>query len=144
MTFNQKAYCLDTPRNLYLSKCVPATNSNADQDFGPVFIAHARLYIFADKYGIPILASLSLHKLHQTLMNFTLFTKRTVDVIALVQEVYLNTADRDEGDHLRDLVTSYVACEIDTIGKSTEYLTLMAEGGDFVKDFWKMVQASLL
>ncbi|GAB7347284.1 hypothetical protein MBLNU459_g3370t1 [Dothideomycetes sp. NU459] len=142
--FNQRVYCPKTPRMLYLKTCEPVKNSQAREDFSQIFLAHARLYLFADRYGISELARLSLHKLHQTLKGFTLYPARIGDVVTLVQEVYDHTAEREDGEDLRDLVISYVASEIDAIGKSPAFTALLVDGGDLVKDVWGMVQRSLL
>ena len=121
------------------------SNVSADQDFGPVFLAHARLYVFASVHMVEPLKALTLHKLHQTLMNFKLYNERAGDVVELARYVYstVDLADRtDEGkvDDLKRLVVEYIACEIDTIGKCSEFSELMEEGGEFVGDFWALMK----
>lgn len=108
-----------------------------------MFLAHARLYVFADKYGIEPLESLSLHKLHATLKSFTLYRARVGDILKLVRYAYENGPGY-KSNKLRALVSEYIACEIDTIGGTKRFFALMEEGGLFVRDFWKLVQKNLL
>lgn len=49
----------------------PFPNATSDQDFTPVFLEHARLYVMADKYCIETMKGLVLYKLHTTLKGFT-------------------------------------------------------------------------
>ncbi len=112
-----------------------------------MFLAHARLYVFADKYGIESLKHLSLHKLHKTLITFTLYKARIRDVIELARYAYSDdhTPEYEDGvDELRALVSQYITCEIDTIGQSKEFISLLEEGGAFVRDFWVLVRKNLL
>lgn len=144
--FNSRNYLNDGgPKNLILQHFEPKSNSAADQNFTPVFLAHARLYSFAHLRLIMPLKELTLHKLHKTLMNFKLYTKRVGDVIELAKYAYSNPdlPDRnDDGtiDDLRKLVIEYIVCEMDTIGNCDEFVKYIEEGGEFVGDFWRMAR----
>jgi hypothetical protein len=144
--FNSRNYLHDGgPKNLILQHFEPKSNSAAGQNFTPVLLAHARLYYFAHLRLIVPLKAITLHKLHKTLMNFRLYTKRVGDIIELARTVYLNLdlPDRsDDGtiDDLRRLVIEYIVCEIDTIGKCDEFVKYMEEGGEFVGDFWRLAR----
>jgi hypothetical protein len=123
----------------------PQSNSEVSQDFTPVFLAHARLYSYANMQLFEPLKLLTLHKLHRTLFDFKLYEKRVVDVIELAKYAYGNevTPERsDDGtvDELRKLVVEYIACEVDTIGKSKDFSELMELGGEFVSDFWETIR----
>lgn len=142
-SFDIKFICSTLPRQRIINSCEIVPNSHANQDYTGVFLAHARLYIFADKYGIKPLESLSLHKLHATLKSFTLYRARVGDILKLVRYAYKN-GPGCERNKLRALVSEYIACEIDTIGKTKRFLALMEEGGLFVRDFWKLVHKNLL
>ncbi|KAJ5052612.1 hypothetical protein J3E72DRAFT_365024 [Bipolaris maydis] len=122
-------------RQTSASQCLPQTPR----------AAHARLYCFAHLRLIMPLKALTLHKMHKTLMNFKLYTKRVGDIIELARYAYSNPdlPDRsDDGtiDELRKLVVEYIVCEIDIIGKCDEFVKYMEEGGEFVGDFWRMVK----
>jgi hypothetical protein len=142
-SFDIKFICSTLPRQRIINSCEIIPNSHAKQDYTGVFLAHARLYIFADKYGIESLESLSLHKLHATLKSFTLSRARVGDILKLARYAYENGSDYKR-NKLRALVSEYIACEIDTIGETERFLALMEGGGLFVRDFWKLVRKNLL
>ena len=122
----------------------PTANTDPGQNFTPVFLSHARLYVLGNKYGIDNLTSLALCKLHQTLKLFHLYQQQRInDVIELVRYTYENTL-RSANDALRMLVTEYIVAEIDTIGKSAAFKLLLEEGGEFVVDFWELTRNHLL
>jgi hypothetical protein len=117
-SFDTKFICSTLPRQRIINSCEIIPNSHVKQDYTGVFLAHARLYVLADKYGIEPLESLSLHKLHATLKRFTLHRARIGDILKLARYAYENGSDY-ESNKLRALVSEYIACEIDTIGKRT-------------------------
>ncbi|CAI7659436.1 unnamed protein product [Penicillium glandicola] len=51
----------------------PPENTGSWEDFTPVFLEQARLYVLADTYCIDSLCQLVLSKLHQTLKSFKLY-----------------------------------------------------------------------
>lgn len=119
--------------------CVPMWNTAPEQDFTPVFLAHVRLYSFAEMRLIHKLKMLTLYKLHCTLRNFTLYPERVGDPIQLVRCAYENTPNRTEDgitDDLRCLVVLYVVCEHAVIGRDLDFKDLLEEGGEFVSEFW--------
>ncbi|KAI9891153.1 MAG: hypothetical protein M1814_002996 [Vezdaea aestivalis] len=63
------------------------------ENYTEVFLCHARLYVFADRYDVEPLRQLTLHKLQRTLADFTLYDERTRDVVELVKYTYSNTAE---------------------------------------------------
>jgi hypothetical protein len=141
--FDRREYCTTTPKQLSLSACEPVPNSSPEEDYGPVLLGHARLYVLGDKYDIPSLRNLALYKLHKTLVVHTLYDERFVDVVDLAKFVYDNTNDKPD-EALRSLVVEYVACEIEMIGKAQEFDQLMEQGGPFVRDLWKLTRTNLL
>jgi hypothetical protein len=142
--FQKRNYLTDS---VDLEGFQPKSNSAADQNFTPVFLAHARLYTFAEMRLIYPLRSLTLHKLHKTLVGFQLYTERVGDVVELARYAYDHGPDRSKSGRLNDLrqlVVEYMACEVDTIGKHKDFKTLLEEGGEFVTDFWGIVSKYLL
>ena len=130
------------PATLMIKNSVPQSNSAAYQDFTPVFLAHARLYTFADMRLVEPLKNLVLHLLHRTLRGFQLYNERVGDVIALVRYAYDNGKDReDDGtiEDLRKLVVEYIVYEVSTFGRHMDFVHLLEEGGQFVSDFWRVV-----
>lgn len=63
-------------------------NRGANEDYTEVFLSHARLYVFADKYDIQPLKTLALEELHDKLATYTLYRGRTGDILALLRYVY--------------------------------------------------------
>ncbi|EQL34555.1 hypothetical protein BDFG_03522 [Blastomyces dermatitidis ATCC 26199] len=63
----------------------PPENTGPWEDFTPVFLKQARLYVLADKYGIDLLCQLVLSKLHQTLRTFKLYdTGKKVVLLSVI------------------------------------------------------------
>ncbi|EXJ88778.1 hypothetical protein A1O3_01842 [Capronia epimyces CBS 606.96] len=122
----------------------PRANVHPDEDYGPVFLSHASLYVFSDRYSIQALRELVLQKLRLTLSRFTLFPERTGDVVELLKYAYASTGDHDHGiDKLRDLVTDYITCEIRTIGTNPGFLEYLKEEGFAASDLMAKLVAQL-
>jgi hypothetical protein len=131
--FNSRKYLDGSgPRALILQHFEPKSNSAVNQDFTPVFLAHARLYCFAHLRLIAPLKALTLSKLHETLVGFNLYPQRVGDIIELARYVYSNPdlPQRNEDgtlDNLKELVVEYIVCEIQTIGKCDEFVKYIEE-----------------
>jgi hypothetical protein len=144
--FNNRNYPLhDCSRDGIFMGFQPVTNNTAEQCFTPVFLAYARLYNFAHLRLVTSLKTLTLSKLHQTLLCFKLYRDRIGDVIVLARYAYsdLDLPNRgDDGtlDELRMLVVEYIVCALDIIGEHDEFIKLMEEGGEFVGDFWRLAR----
>ena len=61
-SFEKKFFDVKTPRLSAKCRCEVRQNSCAEEDYTSVFLGHARLYVFADKWGIEASKTLSLHK----------------------------------------------------------------------------------
>lgn len=139
--FENRKFCKELPRQKLLDSCEPLPNSQKNYNFAPVFLAHSRLYVFADKYGIEPLKQLVLQKLHQTLVRFELYPERVKDVVELVHYAYSDENTFSGGtDELRALVAAYMALRIGKLNQSNSFLTLLEDGGAFVRDFWLLVR----
>jgi hypothetical protein len=147
--FNNRNYLPGSyPKSQILHTFEPLSNSAAEQNFTPIFLAHARLYSFAHLRLVTPLKALTLDKLHKTLIGFKLYHNRIGDIIELVRYAYSdddlpNRSDDGVVDELRKLVVEYVVCEIDTIGEHDEFIKLMEEGGEFVGDFWRLARDNM-
>ncbi|KAG9764826.1 hypothetical protein KCU73_g784, partial [Aureobasidium melanogenum] len=94
----------------------PRQNMEPHEDYSAVFLGHAQLYVFADKYDIQQLAKLSLSKLGHTLAGFNVFNERIDDVVELLQFCYVNTPERaGTKDKLRDLVINQASTVENTV-----------------------------
>lgn len=137
-SFKDMDYQAHIPAKEFLKSCEPRPN-HPSQDFTPIFLAHAKLYVFADKYGVNILKQTVLHKLHKTLAIYTINPADIGAVIEFIRYTFSedNTLDQDNYvEDLRELVIAYVASEIKMIGNCGQFLLLLEEGGAFVKKFW--------
>ena len=117
----------------------PRSNLHPQEDYTEVFLSHARLYVFAEKYDIQPLKKLCLQKLKHTLAIYTLYPERVGDITTLLKYVYANTAETINGiEDIRTMLAHYVGTEMDTLIKYGEIKDLMLENGDLLSDFLKM------
>ena len=115
-------------------------NRTSSEDYTEVFLCHARLYVFADKYHIGALKLFALYKLYCTLVEFNLYDERTEDVISLIGYACSNTADIPERiDELRDLLAQYSACVVEKLAGSANFSLLVEEPGPFAKDLFRQL-----
>ncbi|KAI4278610.1 MAG: hypothetical protein L6R38_005204 [Xanthoria sp. 2 TBL-2021] len=119
----------------------PLPNQSPEGNYTDVFLSHAQLYVFAEKYDIRTLKILALENLQASLAIFTLYEERTGDIIALLRYVYANTSEPIDGvEDLRTLLTHYMGYEMDTLMKDGEFRNLMlADGGALLGDFMRIV-----
>ena len=117
----------------------PRSNLSPQEDYTEVFLCHARLYVFAEKYDIQTLKKLCYQKLQRTLAIYTLYPERIGDITTLLKYVYANTAETaDEKEDIRTMLAHYVGTEMDTLNKYGEIKDLMVENGEILGDFLKM------
>ncbi|KAL8740109.1 MAG: hypothetical protein Q9190_007153 [Brigantiaea leucoxantha] len=104
-------------------------NENENEDYADVFLSHARLYVFANKYLIYDLKTLALENLHETLKFFEFYSYRTGDIVSLIRYVYGNTQIPDDGkiEPIRSLLAEYVGLEMDILMKDSAFRDLMIE-----------------
>ncbi|KAJ9603940.1 hypothetical protein H2200_011462 [Cladophialophora chaetospira] len=113
----------------------PSVNSDPCEDYTPVFLCHAKLYMFSDKYSIEPLLELVLQKLRLNLSKFELHSERVADIVELMKYVYEHTTDYENAiDRLRNLVTDYVVCHIEKVMALGDFMKLLQENGDVAKD----------
>jgi hypothetical protein len=140
--FEERVYDISTVRSTSKALCDIRDNQSAEEDYSPVFLGHARLYVFADKWHINELKALTLHKLHNTLNKFTLYEARRGDIVNLVEFAYSNdnTPDSDHDvDDLRALITHYITCEMESLVESPEFLSFLDQPGQFSRDLIRMM-----
>lgn len=113
----------------------PRKNRESCEDYTEVFLCHARLYVFAEKYDIVPLRKLSVNRLHQTLCVFTLYKERVGDIVALMRYSYAHTVHRSQpGDPLRSLLIHYAACVVEDLVPSSDFKGLLKEPGELASD----------
>lgn len=113
----------------------PRKNRESCEEYKEVFLCHARLYVFAEKYDIAPLKKLALSKLHRTLSVFDLYEERVGDIFALMRYSYANTVHRSSSDDpLRLLIIHYAACVVEKLVPSSEFKALLEEPGELASD----------
>jgi hypothetical protein len=102
-------------------------------EYAERFLIHARLYVFADQYGIKELMHLAATRLESSLSDFGHFYHRAVDVVQVARYVFENTPSRLEyQDELRHVVVHSITMNFEELMQSEEMGGLMNEGGDLV------------
>ncbi|KAG6268436.1 hypothetical protein E4U22_004546 [Claviceps purpurea] len=92
-----------------------------------LLLSHARLYVFADCYGITPLMRLSLCTLHHVLMKVLESNDLTDMVVELLEYCYEN----DTPHALRDLVVEYVVCQVEYLWLDPAFQDIARAHGDF-------------
>ena len=140
--FVQRIY---TMRNTSNDHPQPRPNKASSEEYTEVFLCHARLYVFADKYDIQGLKVLAMEDLHAVLAVYTLHKECTGDITSLLQYIYAETPETKEGvDDLRTLMIQYIEIEIGTLIKDEGLSDLMIQdGGCMLADFLKVMRKKL-
>ena len=116
----------------------PRENTESCEDCTEVFLCHARLYVFAEKYDIGRLRQLALHKLHRTLAKFNLYEEWVGDIVGLIRYSYNNICDRSGSiEELRSFAIHYAACKVEHLTPSTQFQSLLESAGSFARDLLK-------
>ena len=125
----------------HLNPAQPCPNQGPCENYSEVFLSHARIYVFAEKYDIEPLKMLALQRLHATLSIYNLYPRRIGDIISLLRYAYLNTAQLQPGvERLRALLTSYMGTEISKLASNVQFKELLLEDdGMILGDFLTIV-----
>lgn len=117
----------------YQREIIPTNDKG--QDFTDVFLCHACLYKFSERYQIPGLMNLALRKLRLTLANYVFRQSQAAAVIELIRYAYTHTMDYEKGrDKLRSLVLDYAVCYIHQLEREQSFTHLLREGGHLPSD----------
>jgi hypothetical protein len=119
---------------------IPRKNRESCEQYSEVFLSHARLYTLADKYDIPDLRKLCLHKLYVNLKEFTIFSSRVGDVVNLASYSFENTIT---GDRLRTLLVDYCACIFEDMLGNEGFKGLIEISADFAFELIKKLESRL-
>ncbi|KAG5985330.1 hypothetical protein E4U54_006042 [Claviceps lovelessii] len=104
--------------------------TSLDTDYSEYFIAHAKVFVFADYYGVEDLMDLAMQKLHGALCGFRLSRERLDDVLALVRFCY----ERPAPDKLKRMVASYAAGVVDSAVPTDCFKAVLKDMEDFAAD----------
>ena len=123
----------------------PAPLNGSEEDFSAVFLCHAHIYVFADKWDIQPLKILALEELHATLAAFPLDEDRVNDILALLSYVYDKAPEQaDKMEDLRTLMKQYAESELETLLKCKGLAKcLMEDHGGFVEALLSILRERL-
>lgn len=114
---------------------LPPADNDPREDFTAIFMCHARLYKFSDRYECPELVELSLQKLRLTLSRYQFHQERASDVVDLIRYTYQHAMEFEEGrDKLKALVLDYAVCYVQQLSKEKSFLDLLEEPGSLASD----------
>lgn len=126
-----KTQLWDKFRSLSLADIPSSISGNSEpfevESHGDVFKYHARVFILAERYNVAALMSLSLSRLHQSLLNFRLSTVSPFDVVDLLHFCY----DEPTPPALRDMVAHYAACKAKELWACEGFGDLVEASGEF-------------
>lgn len=113
-------------RDLKLHGSVALSSSN------PNLLAHAKIYVFAERYLIDSLRDQCLKSLHRDLCNFSLNLQNIEQILDLLEYTYEQTSRQSSAgtNSLRSVVLHYVSCEIRTLVKDTRFRSLLDNFGE--------------
>lgn len=141
--FPSLVFPLLAPRDNHRDTCDPSEHFDASRLYTNVFLCHASLWALADIQGIDALEALALFKLHKTLCVFEIGNANAWEVIDLVRYAYSHELGKrgpdDKMTGLESLVAQYVATNSVALSRNAGFVDLLGEGGQFVKDFFKLV-----
>lgn len=120
----------------HLKPFVPRQNDNAHEDFTPVLMSHAKLYVLADMYLIGPLKNVACTRLRDQLKEFNLFNIRRQDVNNVASYVCLNTMP---GDPMRNMIAHYFACTMEEMIDLEETKELMLQDTDFAFEITRLM-----
>ena len=120
------------------------SNKSPEEEHTAVFLSHANLYVFAEKYDIQDLKQLALTKLRHSLATFTLYETRTEDILGLLRYVFSETAPTRPGEqNIRSMLMLYVATEMEILQEQDEFREMLAEDPEMMKDFLATLTTSI-
>ena len=121
------------------------SNKSDGEDYSEVFLCHARVYVFANMYQIPVLKRLALEELQASLAAFELYERRTCDIVKLLRYIYTETTFcTSEGETLGTVMRHYMASEMETLIKDEGFKSLLIEdGGPLLGDLMRVVARRL-
>ena len=123
----------------------PRANISKNEDYTDVFLSHAKVYVFAKMYQIPVLKTLALEELRASLAVFHLYDERVGDIVALLRYVYAEAPPSSNPNVGWRLLQHYIATELETLIRDKGFLQLIIEdGGPLLQDVMTVVSRRLV
>ncbi|KAJ4328624.1 hypothetical protein N0V84_000983 [Fusarium piperis] len=87
-----------------------------------VFLCHARVFIFADRYRVTSLRDLAIRKLWIAMVNMTFTGNAIPDITELAKYVYKSTTrESPAGKEIRNLVRRYIIMRLKRMSSNSEF-----------------------
>ena len=106
------------------------------------FVAHAKVYVFAEKWLIKDLQEMAVHLLHRDLHPwYEILVCDTQNVIDLIRYIYENGQQKmgsEEVSPLKEVALEYIAINTHHLLRREEFCDLLSEGGEFAVELAKM------
>lgn len=119
----------------------PHANVSPSEDYTEVFLSHARVYVFAEKFNIRPLKRLALTILHKTLSVFNFFPECVDDIAALIRFAYNETLKPAKGvEPMRNMLKLYMDIEIFLMSTSADFRDALYENKDLLDDYCSCVR----
>ena len=140
--FSSLSYLLPKPQTNLANAQGPCISDGPGETSFRLALAHASLYVLAEKWGIDNLKQLTLFKIYETLVDIRFDASNVQDLVDLVRYIYSNerTPDLEFGiDKLRELICYYIVTNSTVTSEHAAFAALLKEEGDLASDLWKMV-----
>ena len=99
-------------------------------------LSYAKVYVFADCYGIVPLMTLTFNKLHESLVNLNCHAESLAGFVTLMQYCYETPAP----DDLKNIVVLLAACEVEWLQKNKQFEDLLEAHAQMGRDmFWAVL-----
>lgn len=128
-----------------LDYCATPSSHHAE-GIDNLYLTHAQLYVFADKYGVFGLQQIAIDNLKQNLIEFTDMSQERIEAINdLILYTMENTAslEGDKVDKLRDLVIQYAVICFEILFEDEEFRALFATNAEFMFELTRRLMARL-
>lgn len=127
-----------------IKKGILEASVDLEKDFSQIFLCHAKMYVFADYYGISRLMDLSREKLGHLLIALATDMKfhgqRLANFVALVRYCY----DKPSPEALQSFVMMYSAYHAKLLWKDAQFQELLKDDGEVAFAFIKEVMPAYL
>lgn len=139
-TKKQEGWQHFTEQSKYVLGPPPRTNNKSNYaDFTEIFLGHAKLYTFADKWGIASLAELCLENLKISLIECDCWDDQIPSVVDLLIYTLHNTPSLDTASilnstNLRSMVLDFVVIIYESIVEDRDFKQLLDSEPEFVKE----------
>lgn len=121
----------------------PRQNKEEAEDYSQIFLAHARLYVLADKYNVPKLSKLAYQKLWSTLKDFTIYPSRANDVISMIIYTFGAFSESARDNKMCKMLALYAACMFEDLVKCNAFEELINQSPIFTHQMMKMIAERL-